>query len=224
MRFISAHLTRVALVLGLAAGAAACKSTPDIRLPTLPPPAGQIAAGAPLEETRGVILARIEVVTDGEPGFGPISNPLVLRFQPADDPVDSFDPIDPDAHIWTSESQRPSQWSYQPGGLLAMSVVPDTYGSLLIAYPDGGSATAVSSIPTPSGPLTFAPLSVPAGEIVYVGDIQIRQNASFWNVLLSRVDVDYAVRDDYERTVADFRARYPQLAGIDVRKQVAEVN
>lgn len=221
----AARWTRLTVAVALALVAGACSSKPDISLPTLPPPAGQLAAGAPLEESRGLILARIDVVTDGEQGFGPISNRLVLQFQAADDPIGSLEPLDPDAHIWTSAAQRPSQWQYQSKGLLAMSVVPDTYGSLLIAYPDHGHNTAApSSIPEPSAPLTFTPLTVPAGEIVYVGDIEIRQDASLWNQLLSRVDVSYVVHDDYDRTVADFRARYPQFADVEVQKKIAQVN
>ena len=41
--------------------------------------------------------------------------------------------------------------------------------------------------------------------------------------LLDRVQVTYAVTDDYDRTVADFRARYPQFADAAVQRRVAKV-
>ena len=202
----------------------ACGSRPDVALPSLPPPAGQLPANYQLEATRGVVLARLVVVTDGEPGFGPITNPLLVQLQPTDDPGEVFDPLGNDARVWTTASQRPSQWRYEPPGLLAMSVAPGSYSGLLLAYPDASHATATpSSIPSLSAGLVIAPLEVPAGTIVYVGDIEIRQTVSTWDWLLDRVEVTYAVRDDYDRAVADLRARYPQLAETPVERRVAQV-
>ena len=73
------------------------------------------------------MVARITVVTDGEPGFGPITNPLVLEFQPADASGEILDPLGKGARVWTTDSLRPSQWHYEPPGLLAMSVTANTY-------------------------------------------------------------------------------------------------
>ena len=203
---------------------AACGSRPEIALPNVHGPAGQLPAGYQLEVTRGVLLARIEVVTDGQPGFGPITNPLVLKLQPADAADEVLDPLSANARVWTTNAERPSQWRDQPPGLLAMSVVATTYGGLLIAYPDFSHDRATaSSIPEPSAALAFAPIEIPAGEIVYIGDIEIRQTVSAWDRLLDRVEVAYAVRDDCDRTVADFRARYPQLADTAVQRRVAQI-
>jgi hypothetical protein len=40
---------------------------------------------------------------------------------------------------------------------------------------------------------------------------------------LDRVHVDFSVSDDYDRSVADFRARYPQFAETPVHKRLATV-
>ena len=213
-------LTTALLGLGLAA----CSSHDSLSLPNVEPPAGQIPANYQLEETRGLVVARIAVVTDGEPGFGPITNPLVLEFQPADASDEILDPLGKGARVWTTNSMRPSQWHYEQPGLLAMSVTANTYAGMLIAYPDPSHADATpSSIPEPSAGLVFSPLEVPPGEIVYVGDIELRQSVSGWDRLLDRVQVTYAVTDDYDRTVADFRARYPQFADAAVQRRVAKV-
>jgi len=219
------RFTRLLATLASVGLLGACAHRPELPLPHLPQPAGQLAADARPDDTRGVILARIAVVTNGEPGFGPISNPLVLQFRDAESDADTLSPLDPDAHLWTSDASRPSQWRYQPPGLLAVSVAASRYAGLLIAYPDDSHFTAApSSIPQPSAPLAFAPIEVPPGDIVYVGDIQIRQTASFWDVLLDRVEVTYAVTDEYDRAVADFRARYPQFAEVEVKRRVARAD
>ena len=59
---------------------------------------------------------------------------------------------------------------------------------------------------------------------MYVGDIELRQSVSGWDRLLDRVQVTYAVTDDYDRTVADFRAHYPQFADAAVQRRIQVVN
>ena len=203
----------------LALGAAACSSH-SMLLPNVEPAAGQIPANYQMEVTRGLLLARISVVTDDTPGFGPITNPLVLEFRPVGS-AEVLDPLGKGARVWTTDWRRPSQWHYTSPGLLAMSVVATTYGGMLIAYPDPSHADATpSSVPEPSAALAFAPLEVRPAEITYVGDIEIRQSVSGWDRLLDRVDVSYVVTDEYDRTVADFRAHYPQFADAAVKRQV----
>jgi len=51
----------------------------------------------------------------------------------------------------------------------------------------------------------------------------VEQHYSFWDHALDRVHVDYTVSDDYERSLADFRARYPQFAETPVEKRLAKV-
>jgi len=216
----SPTLRAYAVAMLLALGAVACSSRSAL-LPNVEPAAGQIPANYQMEVTRGLLLTRISVVTNDEPGFSPITNPLVLEFQPVDDPAKVLDPLGKGARVWTTDSQRPSQWHYESPGLLAMSVVSTTYGGMLIAYPDPSHTDATpSSIPEPSTPLAFAPLEIRPGEITYVGDIEIRQSVSGWDRLLDRVEVQYVVTDEYDRTVADFRARYPQFADAAVKRQV----
>ena len=41
--------------------------------------------------------------------------------------------------------------------------------------------------------------------------------------VFDRVDVDFAVADDYDSTVAEFRARYPQFRDTAVEKRLAQV-
>ena len=213
----------------LGAALAACVLTlscakPHIDLPNVGKPAGQLPADYQLEVTRGVVLARIDVVTDGQPGFGPITNPLVLQFQPADSDDTVLDPLGSSARIWTTPAQRPSQWRQDTPGVLAMSLAAATYTGALIAYPDPSHESATpSSIPEPSANLAFAPVEIRPGAIVYLGDIEIRQTISAWDHLLDRVEVRYAARDNYDATVADFRARYPQLADTPVERRVAQI-
>lgn len=214
-------LRHASLVLALLL--AGCSSTSAPSTSWLPPtPAGQLPADYQLEVTRGVVLARIVPITNGEPGFGPITNTLVVQLRVADDPGEDLSPLEADARVFGSMSQRPSQWQYESPGLLAMSVVPTTYTGLLIGYPDRTSETTTSSIPQPSSNLRFAPLEIPAGTIVYIGDIELRQTISGTDWLLDKVAVSYAVRDEYDAAVADLRGRYPQLADVPVERRIAQ--
>jgi hypothetical protein len=200
-----------------------CASKSEPSRPLLPPPAGQLPADYQPEVTRGVVLARIVPVTDGQPGFGAITNPLIIQLQPADDATEVFSPLGADARVWTTESQRPSQWRYESPGLLAMSVVPTKYAGLLIAYPDASHESATpSSIPEASSNLAFAPLEIPPGRIVYIGDIELRQTISTVDWLLDQVEVAYVVRDEYDAAVSALRARYPQLADAPVDRRIAQ--
>ena len=190
----------------------------------LPPPAGQLPADYTIEVTRGVVLARINPVTNGEPGLGPITNALIIQLQVEGEAAEVLDPFGADARVWGSPSQRPSQWRYDAPGLLAMSVAPTAYAGMLIAYPDPSHESATpSSIPNPSAGLTFAPIKVAPGAIVYIGDIELRQTISGWDRLLDRVQVDYVISDNYDAAVAELRARYPQLADVPVERHIAQV-
>lgn len=190
----------------------------------LPPPAGQLPAGYKMEVTRGVVVARINPVTNGEPGFGPITNHLIVQLQQVDDPTEVLDPFGADARVWGSPSQRPSQWQYETPGLLAISVTPTTYAGMLVAYPDPSHESFTpSSIPHPSGHLVFTPIKVPSGQILYIGDIEMQQTISGWDRLLDRVQITYVVHDNYDAAVAELHARYPQLADVPVERAIAQV-
>ena len=71
--------------------------------------------------------------------------------------------------------------------------------------------------------MRFEPIDIGADEIVYIGDIEIRQQYGFWDRAMDRVKVDFAVRDDYDRSVADFRARYPQFQDTKVERRLARL-
>jgi hypothetical protein len=200
-----------------------CSSKSEPSPPLLPPLAGQLPADYQPEVTRGVVLARILPITDGKPGLAGISNPLIIQLRRSDDPTEVFSPLGADARVWTTESQRPSQWRYEAPGLLAMSVAPTSYSGMLIGYPDPSHESATpSSIPEPSSYLTFAPLEIPPGQIVYIGDIELRQTISGVDRLLDKVEVTYAVRDEYDAAVAALRTRYPQLADVPVERRIAQ--
>jgi hypothetical protein len=51
----------------------------------------------------------------------------------------------------------------------------------------------------------------------------VDQRYGFWDQALDRINVDFSVSDDYDRSVADFRARYPQFAETPVHKRLATV-
>jgi hypothetical protein len=203
----------------------ACGARPSLRLP--PQVAGQIPAGYQLDQGRGVVLARFSVTTQGEPGFGAISNPLVVELreqgagEPADENPQGLTLPNDHAFVFTSPRTVPTLWRYEDPGLMAASFRPGTYDGLVIAYPDVEHPVLPDSIPAPSQGLRFRPIEVPADTIVYIGDIQLRQHYGFWDRALDRVNVDFAVADEFEQTVADFRARYPQFAGTPVEKRLA---
>src|SRR5262249_19882025 len=128
------------------------------------------------------------------------------------------------AYVWSSERDVPTVWQYQAPGLMAASFKPTSYDGLVIAYPDSSeSAMEPDSIPAPSRGMRFEPIALAPDTIIYIGDITIEQRYGFWDHALDRVHVDYAVRDDYERSVADFRARYPQFAEMPVEKRLAKL-
>jgi hypothetical protein len=194
--------------------------------------AGQVASDYKLEGGRGLVLARFTVVTQGEPGFGAITNPMLVEFREVREPGAWGTPDEhpqglslpnPNARVWTSPSNMPTLWEYKKPGLMAASIKPGTYDGLVIAYPDAQHREMPDSIPAPSSGMAFEPVKIPAEAITYIGNIEIRQSYGFWDRLLDRVDVTYAVTDDYDKTVADFRALYPQLRDTPVEKRLAKV-
>lgn len=192
------------------------------------PLAGQLAPDYRLEPLRGVVLARVTVTTQGEPGVGGISNPLMMEFReqgsvaPDENPQGLSLPS-PDVRVWGSARDVPTLWRYQEPGLLAASLKPASYDGLVVAYPDFDRTNMPDSIPAPSQRMRFEPIEIPADAIVYIGSIQIRQQYSFWDRALDRVQVEFAVHDDYDKTVADFRARYPQFRETPVERRLARV-
>jgi hypothetical protein len=213
---------RLALLLSVVA--LGCGARAPFSLP--PRVSGQLPADSRLQEGRGVILARVTMVTNDRPGFAGISNPLLLQFQPGGDGTDAARTVtltDSRAFVFAAPSQVPSVWRFEEPGLLAMSITPGTYDGLAIAYPDySREIVTADSIPAPSSPFAFTPITVQPAGIVYLGDIEIRQRYDLADLLLDRVEVSYAVRDDYDRTVADFRARYPQFADVEVERRVVQ--
>jgi hypothetical protein len=202
----------------------------------LKPPAGaagQIADAYRSEAARALVLAQIDVVTDGESGFGPIGNPMLLQFDAGegvardevrDLTIPDLNPLsilDPNAPCFTSDSYQPRLWRYAKPGLLAVSLRPGAYDAMIVFYPDTARIDRpVDSIPAPNRPLLFAPLRVDAGTITYIGDIQIAQTIGWSDFALDRVGMDYAVVDRYDQTVAGFRARYPQFQSAEIEKRL----
>ena len=216
----------VALCLGLAA----CAGESPVRLP--PRLAGQMPPDYRLSDGRGVILARFSVTTQGQPGFGAITNPLLVEFREVREPGASGTPDEhpqglslpsPDARVWTSDRDVPTLWEYRPPGLMAASFKPGTYDGLVIAYPDVQHNYMPDSIPAPSQGLRFEPIELQADTVVYVGSVDIRQEYSFLDRMFDRVQVAYTVRDDYDQTVAEFRSHYPQFKETPVKKHLAKV-
>jgi hypothetical protein len=202
---------------------AACGCHTKISLP--PRVAGQIPADYRLEPARALVIARFDVFTAGQPGFGPIGNPMLIQFhegegRPKEQPQDlTF--TNADTRVFTSEATRPMMWRYAPPGLMAMSFRPGTYNGLVIAYPDTAHPDRADSIPAPDRAMIFTAMTIPADKIVYIGDIQVKQQYSGTDMMFDRVRMDYAVLDRYDQTVADFRARYPQFKDTPVEKRLA---
>ena len=225
-------MTRLVGCLALTAclSLAACSAESRLHLP--PKLAGQMPPDYRLSEGRGVILARFTVTTQGQPGFGAITNPLLVELREVGEPGAWGTPDatpqglslpSPDARVWTSARDVPTLWEYRPPGLMAASFRPGTYDGLVMAYPDTLHKHIPDSIPAPSQGMRFQPIEVPADTVVYVGTIDIRQHYDFWDWMLDRVQVEFSVRDDYEQTVAEFRSQYPQFRDTPVQKRLAEV-
>src|SRR5262249_12828810 len=98
--------------------------------------AGQVAREYHLGDGRGLIRARFSVTTQGQAGFGAITNPLLVEFREVREPGAWGTPDEhsqglslpnPDAHVWTSERDVPTLWEYRPPGLMAASFKPGTY-------------------------------------------------------------------------------------------------
>ncbi len=210
------------LPIALAVLLTACSSHPEISLP--PRVAGQIPADYRLEPARALVIARFAIFTEGQPGFGPIRNPLLVQFHegesnPKEQPQDlTF--TNPDARVFTSEATRPMLWQYAPPGVMAMSFRPGTYNGVIIAYPDTLHPDRADSIPAPDRAMVITPMKIPADVIVYIGDIQVKQHYSGTDLMADRIRMDYAVVDGYDQTVADFRARYPQFKETAIEKRL----
>lgn len=216
---------RLALLLGLSL-LLGCTTVKPLLPAELP---GQLPKDAKLDQGRALILARISVTTNGEAGFGGISNPLLVELRhtgvtPPDENPQGLTLPHPTARVWGAERDLPTLWRFEQPGLMAASFRPGSYDGLVMAYPDtSGSSSMPDSIPAPTRGMRFAPVEAQADEIVYLGDIHIEQSYGFWDKALDRVQVTYAVTDDYDKSVADFRARYPQFAETPVHKRLAKV-
>jgi hypothetical protein len=196
----------------------------------LPPHvAGQIPSDYRLGEGRALVVAQIHVHTNGVRGFGAISNPMLMQFSEAsthaagdadDGRPSGISLPDPGARVWTSDVDRPTLWQYAEPGLMAASFKPGTYDGLVIAYPDPRRELMSNSIPEPSQGVSFQPVELKADTIVYLGSIYIEQRYSLWDQAFDRVHVDFTVRDDADRTIANFRARYPQFRDTPVEQHL----
>lgn len=223
-------ITIAAWLLAFSLALAGCGDTVPLRVP--PRLAGQMPRDHHLGDGRGVILARFSVTTQGEPGFGAITNPLLVELREVREPGAWGTPDEhpqglslpsADARVWTSDRDVPTLWQYAPPGLMAASFKPGTYDGLVLAYPDAQHDFMPDSIPAPSQGLRFEPIEIPGDTVVYIGTIEISQDYSFWDRMFDRVQVQFAVRDDYDRTVADFRSRYPQFRDTPVEKRLAKL-
>lgn len=208
---------------------AACGALGIGRPPGAP---GQIPDDYRLARGRALVIARIDVATNGKPGFGPVPNPMLIQFHPGVglSPADAgaltipdLNPLsvnDPNVGPEAYEGAQPT-WHFAPSGMLALPLRPGSYDGLIVFYPDTlRSDRPVDSIPAPDRPLTFAPLRLEPERIVYVGDITVRQHVSWTDLLLDRIGMDYAVVDRFAQTAADFRARYPQFRRVEIEKRL----
>lgn len=215
-------LTAAAAATGLIL-LAGCGLQWPVNLPVRP--AGQIPDDYQIEPARALVIARIHVTTDGQSGFGPISNPMYLEFNQGGDAskenVQDLTIADPRDQFFTSEAHRPMLWRYAQPGLLAMSLSPGTYDGIIIAYPDTSRLDRpADSIPAPNRPMLFAPLKIAPNTVVYIGDVEVKQTISWADLMFDRIQMNYAVVDRYDQTVADFRARHPQFQNAPIEKRL----
>jgi hypothetical protein len=213
----------VSAAIALAAGAAGCGWHASISAPLTPP--GQISEQYRLPPGRALLIGRIDVTTNGTPGFGAATNPMFVEFEKGEGlragESQTLSIADPRDRFFTSEARLPALWRYTPPGLLALAVAPGAYDAMVIGYPDMLRVDRpADSIPTPSGPMVFAPVQIAPDTITYIGDIHVRQTIGWTDLMLDRVRIEYAVADRYDDTLAQFRARYPQFAQTAVEKRL----
>lgn len=221
-------LTRSSRSLALLAVLAACGAHPKLALP--PTVAGQAPADYRLEAGRGIALGRVIVVTEGQPGFAAISNPMLVQFFPGegDGSIEerrerTVTVTDPKAYVFGDAAGRPAVWPYRAPGLMALSLEAGPYDGLAIAYPDRSHESSTpTSIPAPAAAFAFTPVEIDDEQIVYVGDIEIRQSYSWTDLLADTVQVEYAVTDNYDKAVEDFRFLYPQFVDHPVERRVIQ--
>jgi hypothetical protein len=211
-------LRRAAWLACVCLAQAGCASHAPLHLPPL------IASPLPvdyrMQADHGLVLARVTAFTEGKPGFGSIANRLLVQLldNPRNDQRLGWVP-----HWSAAIPERAAFWLYEGNGLMAVAAVPGAYNEIDIAYPEVlHGLTTGQSIPWPSHDLVFAPITIPPGQIVYIGDITILQAFSWWDMASDRIEVSYAIADNYDTTVAAFRARFPQLAGTPVLHSVIE--
>jgi hypothetical protein len=208
---------------------AACGALGVGRPPSAP---GQIPDDYRLAAGRTLVIGRVDVATNGRPGFGPVTNPMLLQLHPGDarSPRDAADWTIPDLNPLSVDDPNAGTEPYAGSraigrrtrtGLLALPVRPGSYDGLIVFYPDTARVDRpVESIPAPDRPLTFAPLRLDPGRIVYVGDIEVAQTATWPDRLRDRIAMRYTVRDRFAQTTADFRARYPQFRDAAIEKHL----
>jgi hypothetical protein len=225
----TAHVAWLSASIGLALLGCGSHTSPSLLPQRI---AGQIPENYRMTAGRALALVRFSVHTNGVRGFGAIGNPLMVQFHDAslpggawavDEPPQGLTLPGPEARVWSSGTDLPTLWSYAEPGLMAASFKPGTYDGMVIAYPDAQHEHLADSIPAPSRGMTFEPVELRAGTIVYLGHIRIEQRYGLWDQVFDRVHVDYTVTDDAERTIADFRARYPQFRDTPVEQHLLKV-
>ena len=158
----------------------------------------------------GIVVTRVRVSTDGEEGSPLTLQPLEINFNAL-----------PSAAPPLIEFPSSTHW-YRPGdGLIATWVPATRYGSRGFGYAESAVLPG-SGFPPPGGGLFFTPIAVEDGEIVYLGDIDVRQSYSFLGAVFNVSDMEFEVRDDFDQTVSAFRERYPELQERPVAHRVLQ--
>ncbi len=170
--------------MALCLGLVDCGAQSPLRIP--PRLAGQLPPDYRLDGGRGIILARFSVTTQEGPGFGAITNPMLVESREEgasgtpDEHPQGLSLASPRRPCLGVGSRPADAVAVSRTGLMVASFKPGTYDGLVIAYPDAQHDAMPDSIPAPSRGLRFEPIEVRADVIVYVGTILIRQRYGFW--------------------------------------------
>lgn len=174
----------------------------------------------------GILITRVRVITDGKEGSAYTLSPLQIylgefpKSGPAREQVaDMITGIGLGMWQILTFSYEMTAWSRPPDGFLATWVPSAIYGRVGFGYPESAE---VPPFPLPGGGFFFRPLTVCEGDVLYIGDIDVRQDYSLLGAIFHVTDMSFEVRDAYDDTVALFRERHPRFVDREVMRRVLE--
>lgn len=177
-----------------------------------------------IEPGGGIVVTRIRVWTNGHEGSPYTLKPMMINFTRMREREPLLEEMKTMAvalllmplHLF-SPRYRTTLWNRPADGFVAKWVPANVYGTMGFGYPE---ESTLPPYPTPGGGFHFVPLAICDQEIVYIGDIEVRQGCSFIGTIPGVTDMEFDLRDDCEATVALFREPYPELRDFPISRNL----